>query len=139
MVDKKLYATLDEDPMLLQQVSNVGKNQYKKIVDSVHDGLIDAEKKATANWTPASLSKLEGKLKSDLRSLAIEAEAKMEKETTSVVNRLRKVRSDQNLSIFVIGFSIAVSLAGIGMHVATLVTTPFTGGVGCCRHHRHDA
>lgn len=130
MVDKGLYDTLDKDPLLLQQVSNVGTNHYEKIVASMREALVDAEKKAKADQSDAHLTKLERQLAKQLETLGVEAVPRMEKEATAVVNRWRKVKSDQNLSTFTIGFSVAVNLTGIGMHVAAIATTPFTGGVG---------
>ncbi|HTH99008.1 MAG TPA: hypothetical protein VL574_16445 [Stellaceae bacterium] len=127
--DDKVYQQIDDDPLLLAQLTSIASEVYKDIVDGMIDSLEDAERKCVfgprADW-----AKNTKQLDNDFDKLIEASQKIVEVKAIACIEKLNKLKKDVNIDTAKLVFKVTTALSGLAFATASLITTPFTFGVG---------
>ena len=125
--DKATYALIDDDPLLLAQLTQAGTEVYQKTLKSLGKIVEQIEKdlaKGKADDAEAKANVLEYELKSEMKSL--------EKDALKAINAAlsKHLKSKKNAQAYKIKIAvkILVNVGGLTAGVAELAGSGFTGG-----------
>lgn len=126
-MDKDTFALIDDDPLLLAQLTEAGSEEYKKTLAVLGEQIYEIDK-AVGNADQLSVDTLIDNFESDLKS----EPKKLEKCATKAIQKAFKKYQSKNKNAKTYKFKIAVKLVvnvtQLGAGIVELMGTPFTGG-----------
>lgn len=128
--DDKAYKALDDDPLLLQELTDIASVRYKRMIANMRTALIQAEKKAKLDNSNSNLDKITKRLGAEFNNLLSDAQIEVAKEAVKVIDKLNKTKRDAKIDTASFVFSVVGAISGLTFAVVSLITTPFTAGVG---------